>query len=99
MSCTNLVRLMIVDEIHLLHDERGPLSNYDKGMLRTSLSSRIGISSDSDFEPPEDVEQHDVSVFTIQIRLYNSPPSRYSSLSDGQRRAQDTPLVRNWYLE
>ncbi|KAI6111744.1 P-loop containing nucleoside triphosphate hydrolase protein [Pisolithus croceorrhizus] len=28
MSCTNLVHLMIVDEIHLLHDKRGPLSNY-----------------------------------------------------------------------
>jgi pre-mRNA-splicing helicase BRR2 len=24
-SCTNLVRLIIIDEIHLLHDERGPV--------------------------------------------------------------------------
>ncbi|KAI6111757.1 hypothetical protein EV401DRAFT_2211864 [Pisolithus croceorrhizus] len=94
MSCTNLVRLMIVDEIHLLHDERGPLSNYGHPSRQESVSRATAI-----FEPPEDVEQHDVSVFTIQIRLYNSPPSRYSSLSDGQRRAQDTPLVRNWYLE
>ena len=25
MSYTNLVRLLIIDEIHLLHDERGPV--------------------------------------------------------------------------
>ncbi|KAI6169824.1 hypothetical protein EDD17DRAFT_33525 [Pisolithus thermaeus] len=57
-----------------------PVFQMDSGVLRTPLSSGIGISNDDDFEPPEDVERRDVSVFTIQIRLYNSPPSRYSGL-------------------
>ncbi|KAI6018755.1 hypothetical protein BKA83DRAFT_4127871 [Pisolithus microcarpus] len=71
----------------------------DRGMLRTPLLSRIGISNDNDFEPPEDVKQRDMSVFTIQIRLYNSPPSHYSGLSDGQECAQDVPLIKNRYLK
>ncbi|KAI6026907.1 hypothetical protein BKA83DRAFT_4491349 [Pisolithus microcarpus] len=63
------------------------------------LLSRIGILNNDDFEPPEDVERRDVLVFTIQTRLYNSPPSHYSSLSDGQEHAQDVPLIKNRYLE
>ncbi|KIK18570.1 hypothetical protein PISMIDRAFT_14279 [Pisolithus microcarpus 441] len=75
------------------------IERCDVGVLRMPLLSRIGILNNDDFEPPEDVERRDVLVFTIQTRLYNSPPSHYSSLSDGQEHAQDVPLIKNRYLE
>lgn len=43
-SYTNLVRLIIIDEIHLLHDERGPvLENIVARTIRHELATKESV--------------------------------------------------------